>query len=303
MQRHLLYAVVQCSLLVASGYFHLYEDNIRIPESCPKDYDKAPSQDDIKRWKLWPNLLSSLGKGESIYGFTEAMDIIYKNQHPPDCKNAKFLIGEGWLQGFGSQVHIEGIGLGVALQLGRVYVPNPLGPGKNSEVDHTWHVTNSYCQKQGKTTLECYYEPWTHCSVEDIMGNKTIAQLKQARDKTYFSDTNLIRKEMWNMNLQEKTILMENRGDTPWSAPPVFESIVRCSKIPKVFWSYWWRAMSAAYTLRPNAYTLQQFDKYPMDFDPQKEQCVSVYVRQGDKHVESPIMPTFLQHATAAKVS
>jgi len=37
------------------------------------------------------------------------MELIWKNQHPEDCANAKYLISEGfWGQGFGSEIHVVG---------------------------------------------------------------------------------------------------------------------------------------------------------------------------------------------------
>lgn len=48
------------------------------------------------------------------------MEAIWRNQNPPDCSKAKYLILEGWMQGFGSEFHIYGVGLAAALDSGRV---------------------------------------------------------------------------------------------------------------------------------------------------------------------------------------
>lgn len=113
-----------------SSWWHLYNDHHSIPDTCPRskirntanplssaedfsrwseqhvgqrEYTSPLSAEDISRWKLWPTLISSIDRqaGEVMYGFKAGMELIWKNQHPADCKNAKFLISNGWDQGFG----------------------------------------------------------------------------------------------------------------------------------------------------------------------------------------------------------
>jgi len=93
------------------------------------------------KYGLWPGLTSSsdLENGEVIFGFDEVIDLrmrcsffvyhvhfwqtmeaIWRNQNPPDCSKAKYLILEGWMQGFGSEFHIYGVGLAAAVDSGRV---------------------------------------------------------------------------------------------------------------------------------------------------------------------------------------
>ena len=55
-------------------------------------------------------------------GLEMILDAIWKNQHPEDCSKAKFLISNGFNSGFGSEIHVEGSVLAVAMQLGRVYI-------------------------------------------------------------------------------------------------------------------------------------------------------------------------------------
>jgi hypothetical protein len=65
---------------------------------------------------------------------------------------------------------------------------NPDGPGFNDFRDNRWQVNNSYCKEQGNMkTLECYYEPWTHCSFEDAMKGRTVDELRSKKDITYYS--------------------------------------------------------------------------------------------------------------------
>jgi hypothetical protein len=216
------------------------------------------------------------------------MEAIWQNQHPPDCKNAKFLISEGWAQGFGSEVHVIGVGLAIALNTKRVFVMNPEGPLTTVERDNSWQVRNSFCEAQGKKSMECYFEPWTSCSFEDALQGKTIAELKAQHRVLYFSDTDFNGMPEL-MSSKERTLLLESRGDVPLLKPTIFEHLLSCSPIRDTFtYHYWWRAISAAWLLRPNPTVLALMDKHRADvgLDHNKEQCVSIYVRRGDKHVE-----------------
>jgi hypothetical protein len=293
----------------------MYMARKKFPPSCnnatsvtsastpPKNHTLQKEMMNFKSyWKLWPELLTNRkdGDGEVVAGFHEAMEAIYRNQHPADCSKAKFLIAKGWDQGFGSEIHVIGLGLAVAMEMNRVYVINPEGPTASSLNDNRWQVNNDYCKGLGKDTLECYYEPWTNCSFEDALAGKSIEQL-EVHGKTYWSDTKIIREKLWN--LEPKTILYESRGDTAKFVPHMFKRLISCSPIYNTYDFYWWRIVSAAYLLRPNTQTLQYFQKHRMDktldFHPKREQCVSVYVRRGDKHVEMPLVP-FKRYADAA---
>ena len=63
--------------------------------------------------------------GETTYGLEEAIEAIYKHQHPSDCSKAKYLINRAWEQGFGSELHVTGVGLATAMNLNRIYIMHP----------------------------------------------------------------------------------------------------------------------------------------------------------------------------------
>eukprot|EP01038_Epipyxis_sp_PR26KG_P011760 gene11760-15737_t len=258
------------------------------------------TNEQIKSWKLWPGLISTYDEenGETIVGFTEAIENIWRHQNPVDCSKAKFLIAEGWPQGFGSEVHILGIGLALALNMNRIYVMNPNGPlSPIMELDNRWQVNNSYCNSIGKKTHECYYEPWTNCSIDIILGNKTIQELKQNRHITFTSDTDIFQNNQYDMS--ERIILMENRGDVDHPFPFRFNHIMNCSYMDINNYLYWWRAVSTAYILRPNMRTIQNMKKFKHEnkhhlnhFDYEKDVCIGAYIRKGDKHVEMKLPNT-----------
>ena len=182
----------------------------------------------------------------------------------------------------------------------RVYVMNPEGPLKGDHGDHdnTWQMDNEFCRKQNKKTQECYFEPWTHCKIDDIMGGKTIAELKEARsteyseEHTYFRDSDVYQKSLYNMTKQ-RLILLENAADAQSAVPESFRKFIHCTPFIEGIAFYWWRSVSAAYLLRPNEATRKLLKEYStLDFNPNKEKCVSIYIRRGDKHVEMKLVKT-----------
>lgn len=77
------------------------------------------SNEEISRWKMWPGLMSEYDRehGQVIYGYREAMNVIWENQHPKNCSESKFLIFGGWDGGFGSEFHVMGVFLALAVQV------------------------------------------------------------------------------------------------------------------------------------------------------------------------------------------
>jgi hypothetical protein len=73
------------------------------------------------------------------------MEAIWQNQHPPDCSTAKFLAIGGWEEGFGSEIHVMGSGLAVAMQMGRVFVLLK----EDSKTATDWQVKTDFCRTQG----------------------------------------------------------------------------------------------------------------------------------------------------------
>ena len=80
--------------------------------------------DEVNKYKLWSGVMSSydLEQGKVLYGMYEGLEAIWKNQHPEDCSKVKFLLAENFEEGFGSELHIQGQKLAIALSLGRVLI-------------------------------------------------------------------------------------------------------------------------------------------------------------------------------------
>src|SRR6185295_10276970 len=79
--------------------WHPYDLNKTVNADCDEFcasstmYQKL-TPNDIQKYKLWPNLVSDydFAHGESMIGFLDGMEAIWKNQHPPDCKTANYMI-------------------------------------------------------------------------------------------------------------------------------------------------------------------------------------------------------------------
>lgn len=125
----------------------------------------------------------------------KGMDMLWHSQNPNDCRTAKYLIPEIYPTGFGSEVHIMGAAMSIAMESGRVLL-QPLGGWQ-------WRYHNAHCRGQkhhdsGSSAnlqtghdiflshysaasptppsptspssprgLECYFKPLSRCTLED----------------------------------------------------------------------------------------------------------------------------------------
>lgn len=121
-----------------STVYHAYDLNKKYPSKCYDNIthellpnyrwkNKVISKEKINEYKLWPDLISKFDylHGETLYGLEEAIEAIYKHQHPSDCSKAKFLTNRAWEEGFGSELHVTGVGLATAMNLNRIYIMHP----------------------------------------------------------------------------------------------------------------------------------------------------------------------------------
>ena len=166
-----------------------------------------------------------------------------------------------------------------------------------------WQVNNSFCKRfPEKTNTECYYEPWSSCSIEDVLGSswnistlESIKAVTLTRAEIFFflrsytmgphgsRDQETIPHRL--RGLPRVIIVKEQHefkhGFIPYSLQTL---LVHCSPVNEKFAFYWWRAVSTAYLLRPNQPVrnwLQENTRRVMisegDF------CVAMYVRRADK--------------------
>ena len=98
-----------------------------------------------------------------LHGTAFVQHDIWQHQHPPNCSEAKFLVFQTRL-GIGAYIDQIGGALGLALNLDRVLI---------LDFQETWTKGSlggtDYCR--GLQTLDnCYFEPLSTCTVEDVYG-------------------------------------------------------------------------------------------------------------------------------------
>ena len=289
---------------VVSSLWHAYDANKKYAE-CTKNSSsellsefnkqtKAVPQDKREKWKLWPDVVSrrDITEGETMYGFEEGMEAIWKNQHPEDCSKAKFLISGGFESGFGSEIHVLGSGLALAMSMNRVYIMLA-DRGDSSLMDkmhsnNAFQVDHEYCRGQSKLNLECYYEPWSSCTLEDALKDTSLQNLRVQGRNIAFND---LKKQL---DRDERTLIVHLSPELVDEIPPPLMSMLHCSPFHREKYRYYWRSLTAAFLMRPNAATRQLILQHRQDpsmaFDKEKDQCVSVYIRRGDKHLEMRII-------------
>lgn len=55
-------------------------------------------------------------------------------------------------------MHVYGVGLGMAIETGRVYL---------QQGGWSWRFKNYHCASQNKQSMECYYQSWSKCTLQD----------------------------------------------------------------------------------------------------------------------------------------
>jgi hypothetical protein len=298
------------TLCAAKGRWHPYEEHPQRP-GCEKEIQSHGHVSPAATWgdkrKLWHNVSSSYDEahGDTMFGFNEEIfEKIWQNQHPANCSEAKFLVSGDWEQGFGSEMHVYGVGLALAINMNRVFiiVPNSMGAiftDKMGSVNRH-HVDNQFCRKQGRENLGCYYEPFTSCSIKDAIPDMDLQGLKD-RGLGDISPKDL----MANKDRPEKALLVRYDNGGSDLVPDALHRVAQCSPFAIRKQRYWWRSTAAAYMFRPNApmrdFIAQHRTDPTMAFDHQTEHCVSVYVRRGDKDLEMRILQNEEMFFDAAK--
>ncbi len=134
--------------------WHPYDKDKTLPLKCSLPLLSGSSiKSDPKSWKLWPYLTQD-DSFDSMIGFHRAMSAIWRNQHPDDCAKSKFLISFDCQSGFGSEVHLLGVGLAAAMNMNRVFIQLPSDFGLSNvptkmKSFNSFQVNTSFCRAQG----------------------------------------------------------------------------------------------------------------------------------------------------------
>ena len=284
------------------------------------------------RMKLWPGLGGSpdhTQHDQGIVGWRWAVNEVHKHQHPPreTCKSSqKFLIGHEFPFGFGAEMHVWGGMLNAALSLGRVMVQSPDSATPS-------FVNNPFCSASSTpSNMECYYEPWSSCTLEDALGADGVDLYRATYDKhlnihkrDYASKLDALLANhsgpsFFTLQIEENGLLwMRLRdGDAAaleelrltlepyrtvvlWNVANALRTTIptplqafseHCLPMLPQFKYYWWRAVSATFLIRPNERTLLWLEEQRALYFPGRFGTPSAELSAANTTAASATQPT-----------
>jgi hypothetical protein len=253
----------------------------------------------MDKLSLWSNLMTQFDveHGETIYGSTLGLELIHASQNPDDCRKAKYVVSAGWPYGFGSRIHMEGIVMGIAMMLGRVYMPHPDGDNV------FWETHIPFCETtQQDSSLNCFYERATKCTITDAIAGTNYGDVNAFKTfymgdfQQMFTDPAYRLKMIADLEPHKGINVVLTHGGQHWEThafiPHQFYPLLRCSPIPQEFYHYWWRAVSLTYLLRPNEPTRRLINSVNLNTFHADDAgtCVAMFVRHGDKGIEMQLI-------------
>eukprot|EP01040_Poterioochromonas_malhamensis_P005455 gene5455-5855_t len=288
------------------------QSNEETSDTCPCYHEATRSypKEFIQKLSLWPNLMTQYDEenGETIYASKIALDLIWENQNPPDCTKAQYIISGGWPYGFGSRIHMEGLVLALAVQLGRVYLPHPDGD------NIFWETKVPFCQQsQHDETLTCFYEKLSKCTIQDALVSTAFHDVNGFPTfslgdfHTAFESEDGLHHIKETMASYKGLNVIMTSGKVPYDGhkyiPHQVFPLLHCSPMKEDFFYYWWRAISATFIARPNLPTrnmlasLHTNEKFRHEHDSQG--CIAMFVRHGDKGIDMKLLE-FSEYAKVA---
>lgn len=263
---------------------------------CAEIYSKSLSKEEVSIPSVgleeWNSIFPRPRDAKDTLMVSKSLQTIFEHQHPSDCDSKSYLVSVGYSTGFGSEIHVEGMGLAIAMQLGRIYLPKV-----DRFPEQKYQVPKSLCE--GHSNLDCYYEPWTNCSrrlVESLASHQPkvrIFKLSEAHSKI-FMETGILPEEAKSLYKEERVLnilLQIFFGNLRTIIPSQLIPLSKALPVEKSKIYYWWRAISASYLLRPNAHTLALLSKYATPgLKSLNGKCIGMYIRHGDKGIEMKLV-------------
>jgi hypothetical protein len=260
----------------ADRSWHLFADDNQTPANHPL-YTSSSQYGQFIRdmWDIPSGDINSPSYRE--LEFDRAIDIIYKHQHPQDCSTSKFLVSKNGYPatGFGSEMHMEGYFLYIAMETNRVYIPYSMHPHhnrfeRNRPESELCHGTGSF--------FECFFQPITNCTWDDVSKQMPKNKWESVDYKNFIDD---------HGSYQDAQVIitdMRKRDEThQQSVPTVLLPLLETSRITGGAY-YWWRGLAAAYMTVPNERTRGLIKRYGVKGVRElKGACVAMYVRWADK--------------------
>jgi hypothetical protein len=208
-----------------------------------------------------------------------AQRYIWEAQHPHDCSKAKLVMNPYHiLGGMGSQMHVGTWVLHYALDKGYVMTWGEGDCGPYADIETCGQSPN----------CECFFQPLTNCSREDV------ARKHVRKSSKYYQDKHFM------------TVQREN------PAPRVFaEKLREHYSFTNEEIRYWWRAQAVGYLMRLNEKTLNAVldirmnqSNYESFAFPLPSGSIHAHIRAGDKFDEMRLVQskTFLEAAVRLSV-
>ena len=129
---------------------HIYQPG-KLADSC------APGDFDASYWTA--DGAPGAQPGTALVGTTHAQRVIYQHQHPADCAGLRFLVYRPCPHGIGSNIHVMGQALSLAMRFNRVLMVA-------EDREHPYY-DRDYCPP-GTSVHDCYFEPVSNCSWADV---------------------------------------------------------------------------------------------------------------------------------------
>lgn len=190
-----------------------------------------------------------------------------------------------------------------------------------------WETDIKHCKDQKVVGMDCFYEPWSSCSLQDTFRDKII-NLKSL--KAYYPGQlypvfidDFGKKEILEL-LQDQVaiVLLFRRGLNAYRnhnyrskrkanynfdkikkiIPSNVLKIIECSPMKADIYHYYWRAVSVTFFIRPNQPTLELMMKYSNNLiEDGDKNLINLFVRHGDKGIEMQLIP-FKDYAITAQL-
>ena len=197
------------------------------------------------------------------------------------------------------------------MNLGRVLLQFPF----NHDGMH-WQINNEFCLNQSshnsnaQYNSECYFEPWSNCTLSDALGpgwnKKSFKEFASTQHLRFLYEDGKNELKWLNSaqfaNLSEKydklhrlpnTITFMDYYDQEQFnriIPYHFKDLLECSPVKTEFYYYWWRAVSSSFISRPNKATLKWLDDFADIQINSSQKSVGLYIRRGDKAREMKLL-------------
>ena len=230
----------------------------------------------VEQWLQGSWVGHSQEPGEQLFSSSNAQRKIWEHQHPEDCASQNFLLYAGDNSvghGIGSTLHLATWALAEAMSAGRIllFAATP---------DGIW-TRGEFCDGY-KTFYECYFEPVSSCTLNDLLQNQSISEIPVLQPGGEQQHLQLVRVLMGSFEASRTRLI-----------PPQVEPLLRSTFVAPSKRYFWWRAQGVAYILRPNPRTLQEIAaRKAKSFARQIPfGTISVHIRHGDKAREMVLVP------------